>query len=81
MPDGETYAVWVEALRCFTLADAALLDAVAQRVAAKLPDITERQYVTWLEQGVPATLQAAPSQPARDLAVLIQTILDPHFEP
>lgn len=74
-------AVWVEALRCFTLADAALLDAVAQRVAAKLPDITERQYVTWLEQGVPATLQAAPSQPARDLAVLIQTILDPHFEP
>jgi|GEM_PF-5370378 hypothetical protein len=73
--------VWVEALRHFTLADADLITAVAQRVDRILPNITESQYEIWLAQSIPASLRAARSQPPRDLAGLIQSILDPFFEP
>ncbi len=72
--------LWIEALRCFTLLDSALIDKVAERVEQLMPGIAPRQYDAWLTQPPIATLSIARSQPARELATLIQSILDPHFD-
>jgi hypothetical protein len=72
---------WVAALRWFTLAaDEALVQALARAVARHLPEVDAEAYEHWLNHGLIATLQQSDDTAERDLAALLETVLEPDFE-
>jgi hypothetical protein len=53
---------------------------LARAVARHLPEVDAEAYEHWLNHGLIATLQQSDDTAERDLAALLETVLEPDFE-